>query len=122
MQNLTCHWNNQARGILRGFGFKVGPITPKRFSGRIRELVSGHATLEVVAESLLAIHAVLLRELNGFERRVRAMARADKCVRQLMSAPGVGVMVALTCVSAIDDPARFRSSKRPRGINPATRM
>jgi transposase len=39
------------------------------------------------------------------------MTRADKCVRQLMSVPGVGVMVALTYVSAIDDPRRFRSSK-----------
>ena len=28
-----------------------------------------------------------------------------------MTAPGVGVIVALTFVSAVDDPARFRSSK-----------
>src|SRR4051795_1029133 len=27
------------RGILRGFGLKVGPTTPRRFEGRIRELV-----------------------------------------------------------------------------------
>jgi hypothetical protein len=27
------------RGILRGFGLKVGPTTPKRFGRRIRELV-----------------------------------------------------------------------------------
>ena len=54
------------RGILRGFGLKVGPTTPKRFAGRIKELVAGHATLEVVAEALLAVHAVLLREFNGF--------------------------------------------------------
>jgi len=99
------------RGILRGFGLKVGPITPMRLSARIRELVRGHATLEIVAESLLAIHTVLLREFSGFERRVRAMARTDKRVRRLMSVPGVGVIVALTYVSAIDDPGRFRSSK-----------
>src|ERR1700726_4856876 len=35
------------RGILRGFGLKVGRTTPKRFAGRIRELVAGQATLEV---------------------------------------------------------------------------
>jgi transposase len=29
------------RGILRGFGLKVGPTTPRNFDGRIRELVSG---------------------------------------------------------------------------------
>ena len=99
------------RGILRGFGLKVGPTTPKRFAGRIGELVAGHATLEVVAEALLAAHAVLLREFAGFEKRVRAMARTDARARLLMSAPGVGAIVALTYVSAIDDPARFKSSK-----------
>jgi transposase len=99
------------RGILRGFGLKVRPTTPKRFAVRIRELVAGHATLEVVAASLLAVHEVLLRELNGFEKRVRAMARVDARVRLLMSTPGVGPIVALTYVSAVDDPARFKSSK-----------
>ncbi len=99
------------RGILRGFGLKVGPTTPKRFAGRIKELVAGHATLEVVAAALLAVHEVLRREFGGFEKRVRAMARTDARVRLLMSAPGVGAIVALTYVSAIDDPARFKSSK-----------
>ena len=78
------------RGILRGFGLKVGPTTPKRFAGRIRELVAGQATLEVVAAALLAAHAVLLREFDGLEKRVRTMARDDARVRLLMSAPGVG--------------------------------
>jgi transposase len=99
------------RGILRGFGLKVGPTTPKRFAARIGELVSGHATLEVVAGALLAVHEALLREFNGLEKRVRTMARQDARVRLLMSAPGVGAIVALTYVSAIDDPARFKSSK-----------
>jgi len=99
------------RGILRGFGLKVGPTTPKRFSGRIRDLVAGDARLEVIATALLAVHAVLLRELSGLEKRVRSMARADGRVRLLMSTPGVGAIVALTYASAIDDPSRFKSSK-----------
>src|SRR5215831_2452183 len=35
------------RGILRGFGLKVGKTTPRRFEGRIKELVGGHPSLEV---------------------------------------------------------------------------
>ena len=100
------------RGILRGFGLKVGPTTPKRFARRIEELVAGHATLEVIAKALLSAHAALLREFDMFEKLVRAMARQDKRARLMMSAPGVGAIVALTYVSAIDDPARFSSSKR----------
>ena len=99
------------RGILRGFGLKVGPTTPKRFSGRIRDLVAGDARLEVIATALLAVHAVLLRERSGLEKRVRSMARADGRVRLLMSTPGVGAIVVLTYASAIDDPSRFKSSK-----------
>ena len=100
------------RGILRGFGLKVGPTTPKRFAGRIRELVAGHATLDGVAAALLAVHAVLRREFAGFEQRVRMLARADAQAKLLMSTPAVGPIVALTYAAAIDDPARFTSSKQ----------
>jgi transposase len=100
------------RGILRGFGLKVGKTTPRHFEGRIRELVAGHASLEVVAAGLLAVRAVLLREFNGFEKRVRSMARSDVRARLLTSVPGVGAIVGLTVAAAIDDPARFKSSKR----------
>ncbi len=66
------------RGILRGFGLKVGPSTPKRFAGRIRELVCGHPTLEQIGASLLAVHEVLLCEFNAFERHLRMTARTTK--------------------------------------------
>jgi len=99
------------RGILRGFGLKVGSTTPRRFAGRIRELVAGHPSLAVIAEALLAVQAVLLREFNGFERQVRKMARQDARARLLMSIAGVGTIVALTYASAVDDPKRFKSSK-----------
>jgi len=99
------------RGILRGFGLKVGRTTPARFEARIRELVDGHPSLQVIAASLLAVRATLWREFNAFEKRVRALARQDTCARLLMSIPGVGTIVALTYASAIDDPGRFKSSK-----------
>jgi transposase len=102
---------NSLRGILRGFGLKVGATTPKRFAGRIRNLVAGHPMLEAIATALLAVHDVLLREFNGFERRVRVMARSTANAKLLMSTPAVGPIVALTYSAAIDDPARFTSSK-----------
>ena len=42
---------------------------------------------------------------------MRSLAREDSRVRRLTTTPGVGPIVALTYVSAIDDPGRFRSSK-----------
>jgi transposase len=99
------------RGILRGFGLKVGKTTRTEFAGRVSELVSGAASLEVVAEALLKVREVLLGEFKNFEKRVRQMARADTRVRLLTTAPGVGAIVGLTYVAAIDDPTRFKSSK-----------
>ena len=40
------------------------------------------------------------------------MARSDANAKLLMSTPCVGPVVSLTYASAIDDPARFRSSKQ----------
>ncbi|MHB8284390.1 MAG: IS110 family RNA-guided transposase [Caulobacteraceae bacterium] len=99
------------RGILRGFGLKVGPTTPKTYGSRVGALVEGHPTLEVIAAALLRAREALADELRGIERRVRALAREDERARRLMTTPGVGVVVALTFVAAIDDPKRFRSSR-----------
>jgi transposase len=99
------------RGILRGFGLKVGKTTPRTFAARIRELAEGHPTLETIATSLLTARDVLAGELAGFERRLRAMARDHEDARRLMTTPGVGVLVSLTFVAAIDVPGRFRSSR-----------
>jgi transposase len=97
---------------LRGFGLKVGKTTELQFAGRIKELVAGHPHLEMIAKSLLAVHAVLRNEFKVFEKQVRKMARSDTRTRLLMSTPAVGPIVALTYASAIDDPARFKSSKQ----------
>jgi transposase len=103
---------NSLRGILRGFGLKVGKTTPLSFGARIRELVASHPNLKTVAAGLLSVHAVLLREFQAFEKKVRALVCQDARARRLMSTPGVGPVVALTYAAAIDDPGRFASSKR----------
>src|SRR3954469_20566155 len=99
------------RGVLRGFGLKVGPTTARSFAARIRELVAGHPALTAVAEALLAAREVLGTQLRGLEKCLRDRAREDERARLLMTTPGVGVIVALTYVPARSDPSRFRSSK-----------
>jgi len=111
VQSKLFDVENSLRGILRGFGLKVGKTTELRFAGRIRELVSGHPSLEAIAEALLSVHAVLLCEFKAFEKRVRSMARSDTKAKLLMTTPSIGPVVALTYAAAIDDPKRFKSSK-----------
>ena len=56
---------NSLRGILRGFGLKVGKTTELKFAGRIEEL-AGHPHLQVIAKALLAVRAVLRKRVCSF--------------------------------------------------------
>ncbi len=103
---------NSLRGILRGFGLKVGKTTGQKFAGRIEELVAGHPHLQVITKALLAVRTVLRTEFAAFEKQTRRMVRSDMQARLLTSIPAVGPIVALTYASAIDDPTRFKSSKQ----------
>ena len=100
------------RGLLRNFGLKVGAISRGRYEHRIRELAEGNPMLEAATGPMLRARACLRQELAGLERRVRQLAQDDPVCRRLMSMPGVGAVVALTYRSAVDDPARFTSSKK----------
>jgi transposase len=99
------------RGVLRGFGLKVGPISRGRFEMRIVELVDGHAMLEEVIGAILAARAALDTEFKRLHRALLALVRDDPVCRQLMSVPGVGAIVAITFKSGVDDPSRFLHSR-----------
>jgi hypothetical protein len=59
------------RGILRGFGLKVGQVTRKTFEARVRELVTGHTTLERIAEAMLSARATLSSTLTASLKAAR---------------------------------------------------
>jgi transposase len=99
------------RGILRGFGLKVGRVTRKEFEARIRELVMGHATLECIARAMLLARATLKAEYEKLHKAVLAIVREDEVCRRLMTVPGVGPLVAVTFKSAVDNPSRITKSK-----------
>src|SRR5258705_12574880 len=48
VQTKLLDVENSLRGILRGFGLKVGKTTARSYAGRIRELVKGHPHLEAI--------------------------------------------------------------------------
>jgi transposase len=102
---------NSLRGILRGFGLKVGQVGKAGFAARVRELVAGQAMLEVVAASLLRAREAMREQCAILHRRRLAIAREDEVARRLMTVPGVGPVVALTFKAAVDDPARFARSR-----------
>jgi transposase len=99
------------RGILRGFGLKVGHVTTKTFEERIRKLVTGHATLELIAEAMSVARAALLKQFNKLHKAVLDIVRNDEVCGRFMTTPGVGAIVAITFKSALDDPGRIKKSR-----------
>ena len=99
------------RGLLRGFGLKVGDASRGKLPARIRELAAGHAMLEKIVEPLLAAREAMWREFAKLHREVLAIVKEDQVCRRLMTVPGVGAVVSLTYKAAVDDPDRFKRSK-----------
>lgn len=102
---------NSIRGLLRNFGLKVGAVTRVRYEERIRELIDGSPALAAVIEPMLVVRRTLREQYSTLHRQMLILARADDDCRLLMTAPGVGPLVALTFRAAIDEPARFQRSR-----------
>ena len=99
------------RGVLRGFGLKLGKVTQRAFETRVRELVANHPMLQQITGSMLLARATLQREHNMLHKSLLKIVRRDKVCRQFMTAPGVGAIVAITYKTAVDDPHRIKKSK-----------
>jgi transposase len=77
---------NSPRGILRGFGPKLGPVGEAGFAARAHEPVAGRAMLEAVAASLLSAREAV-REQCAQLQHTLAVPRAQ----HLRSAPRLRV-------------------------------
>jgi transposase len=103
---------NSVRGLLRGFGLRLPTTLRGRWDAGVRDTIAGHPTLLHIMEPLLVARAALRDQLILIDKRVRDAAKADQVCRRLMTAPGVGAIVAMTFRAAVDQPDRFRSSKQ----------
>ena len=104
LQSKAIAIENDLRATLRNFGLKVGVVGTVKFEARIKELVENLPDLVVLVEPLL-VRQVLGEQLSILHRRLLAI------VRDTMTVPGVGPVVALTYRATVDVPARFRNSK-----------
>src|SRR5262249_30992576 len=85
------HSGNPAR-----FRAEGRPGDPQNVEARIRELATGHATLERIADAMLSARATLKAQYEKLHKAVLAIVREDAVCRRLMTVPGVGPVVAVT--------------------------
>ena len=85
LQRKLLDVESDLRGTLRNFGLKVGVVSRSR---------------RVMRQQLAVLHRMLLDTVRG-----------DPVCRRLMTAPGVGAVVALTYRATVDQPQRFVHSR-----------
>jgi transposase len=111
LQRKIYDIENDLRGSLRNFGLKVGVVGAVKFEDRIRELVADHPLVAAIVGPLLEARAALRTQFAKLHRMLLELVRTDPICCRLMSAPGVGPIVALTFRTCVDNPARFSRSK-----------
>lgn len=111
LQKKLLDVESDLRGTLRNFGLKVGVVSTGKFEARIRELVAASPRLALLVEPILAVRRVMRQQFAVFHKMLLDTVRHDSICRRLMTAPGVGVVVALTYRATVDQPQRFVHSR-----------
>jgi transposase len=99
------------RGTLRNFGLKVGIVSGGRYEARVRELVTDFPRLAAIVGPLLNVRRVMRQQLAVLHKMLLDTVRDDPVCQRLMTAPGVGAVVALTYRATVDQPQRFVHSR-----------
>jgi len=112
MQRKCIDLENEIRGLLRIFGV-VLPLRLSRgaFDAAVRETIETDPALSHALLPMLEARAMLFETFIELDRRVKRVAREDAICRRFMTVPGVGEITALSFKAAVDDPARFKSSR-----------
>ena len=111
LQRKLLDVESDLRGTLRNFGLKVGTVGGSRYEARVRELVAGFPRLAAIAEPLLNVRRVMRQQFAVLHKMLLDTVRGDPVCRRLMTAPGVGAVVALTYRATVDQPQRFVHSR-----------
>ena len=111
LQRKLLDVESDLRGTLRNFGLKVGIVSRSRYEVRISELVESFPRLAAIVGPLLAVRRVMRQQLAVLHQMLLDTVRGDPVCRRLMTAPGVGAVVALTYRATVDQPQRFVHSR-----------
>jgi transposase len=99
---------------IRGLARATGVLLPKSATGGFLEKVASSVIdeeLRALIDPLVRTLEVLDAEIVKVEARLAQLAEQDPTIALCATAPGVGLIVAATYVSVIDDAKRFRNAQ-----------
>ncbi|MGO9472472.1 MAG: IS110 family transposase, partial [Rhodomicrobium sp.] len=108
---------NSISGVLKPFGLLVrrGNLSIDSFCNAVGDTLAKAESIapnlrEPVLESLDAYRQIA-EHLEKLTKRIRTIANSHLICRLMMTVPGVGPIVSLSFVTAIDTPERFRAAE-----------
>jgi len=117
---------NVVRGMLRQEGIRLRLRALSTYVGWQRVQADGfdRPHMATIVATYYESFVRLTKSIRELERELDAQERADKRAARLETMPKVGQITALTTISALDDPGRFRSSRKAvsySGLAPTVR-
>jgi transposase len=108
---IVTELSNQIRGVMKTFGLIVPKGGGRIFEANVRRLLEGEAAVAGVIVPLLEAWRAVRERTAVLDRQLLAAARASATCRRLMTAPGIGAIVAAAFVAAVEKPGNFRNSR-----------
>lgn len=102
---------NTIRHSLKAFGIKLGGTSRGTFDQAVREAVAQDALTAELMDAMLTARAMLWKQYCRLHDLVVRFVAGNELCRRFMQIPGVGPVTALSFMTAIDDPSRFRRSR-----------
>jgi transposase len=102
---------NSIRHSLKAFGIRFKNTGRGGFEAAVREAVADDKLTSQLMDAMLSARAALWKKYCRLhDLVVKFVARNELC-RRFMAIPGVGPVTALSFMTSIDDPSRFRRSR-----------
>jgi transposase len=108
---MSTGLSNQIRGVMKTFGLVVPKGGGKVYEANIRRLLDGEDALAAVVMPVLDAWRAVRSRTAELDRLLRHRVRDNTDCRRLMTAPGVGAVVAASYVAAIETPENFKRSR-----------
>jgi transposase len=106
------HFKNTVRGLLKGYGIRLGSVSAKKFSTAVMARIENcDQTVISSIRCLLDAFDKIVEEAGKIEKLMLEIAHQDNEVRRLMTVPGVGPVTAMTYKTEIFDATRFKESR-----------
>ena len=102
---------NTIRHSLKAFGIKLGGTSRGAFDRAVRDAVAHDALTLELMDAMLVARAMLWKQYCRLHDLVVRFVAGHELCRRFMQIPGVGPVTALSFMTAIDDPSRFRRSR-----------